>query len=108
MQHTPAPWHLTSEPDARIQSIAGTNGGPTLVAKCETHLANTHAENMANARLIAKSPELWKASVAVVASSHKLQDGQHDTPEGFLLVNEQYLLWLSQLLNELARASERV
>lgn len=55
-----------------------------------------------HARLIAKVPELQKAAIAVVASSHKLQDGQHDTPDGKCTVDEAAVMWLADLLRELS------
>lgn len=61
-EHTPGPWVNTSEPDARVQRVCGKNAfGPALVAKCETHLANCHDENLANARLIAAAPDMLAA-----------------------------------------------
>lgn len=64
----------------------------------------TEAEIDANGYLMAAAWDLRAAAVDTIASSHKLQDGKHDTPEGFVLIDENAL---RALMDALAKAENR-
>lgn len=57
-------------------------------------------------RLAAAAPDLWKEAVNAVASSHRLQDGQHDTPPGFVLVNADAIIELGRLVTKVGDGEE--
>jgi hypothetical protein len=51
---------------------------------------------------------LLDAAINVIASSHTLQDGRHDTPEGYRLVRETAMLELIEAVSETQENDKRI
>lgn len=80
-KHTPGPWSI-SETGPKYSINAGNGGASNkhiAMVSCYQQFTNDHAENLANARIIAAAPELLEVCEEALGLFERMRMATDDT-----------------------------